>query len=116
MLVGRRDARAAYIISVTPLDIDVAFFDRPLVIVLAAAPDDRLPSELDLAELFGLSRAETRLAKALLQGGQLRDIAADTGLRITTLRTQLSSLLKKVGAERQADLIRVLSSIPVAGR
>lgn len=116
MLVGRRDARAAYIISVTPLGIDVAFFDRPLVLVLAAAPDDRLPSEVDLAELCGLSRAETRLAKALLQGRKLRDIAADTGLRITTLRTQLSSLLKKVGAERQADVIRVLSSIPVARR
>ena len=50
------------------------------------------------------------------EGEKLRDIAVDTGLRITTLRTQLSSLLKKVGAERQADLIRVLSSIPVAGR
>ena len=51
-----------------------------------------------------------------MKGKKLRDIAVDTGLRITTLRTQLSSLLKKVGAERQADLIRVLSSIPVAGR
>jgi DNA-binding NarL/FixJ family response regulator len=66
--------------------------------------------------MFGLSRAETRLAGALLQGRKLREITADTGLRITTLRTQLSSLLKKVGAERQTDLIRVLSSIPVAGR
>jgi DNA-binding CsgD family transcriptional regulator len=116
MLIGSGDGRGAYIVSVTPLEMDVAGFDRPLVMVLAAAPYDRLPSELDLAELFGLSRAETRLALGLLQGKKLRDIAADTGLRITTLRTQLSSMLKKVAAERQADLIRVLSSIPVAGR
>jgi DNA-binding NarL/FixJ family response regulator len=81
-------------------------FDRPLALVLAAAPDDRFPSERDLTELFGLSRAEIRLASALLQGKKLRDIATDTGLRITTLRTQLSSILKKVGVERQPDLIR----------
>ena len=111
MLVGRRGGRAAYIVSVTPLEPHVARFDRPLAIVLAAAPDDRLPSERDLAELFGLSRAEIRLASALLRGKKLRDIAADTVLRITTLRTQLSSTLKKVGVERQADLIRVLSNI-----
>jgi DNA-binding NarL/FixJ family response regulator len=85
-------------------------------LVLAAAPDDRFPSERDLTELFGLSRAEIRLASALLQGKKLHDIATDTGLRITTLRTQLSSILKKVGVERQPDLIRILSGIPVVGR
>jgi DNA-binding CsgD family transcriptional regulator len=116
MLVGRRGGRAAYIVSVTPLGVHVAPFDRPLALVLAAAPDDRFPSERDLTELFGLSRAEIRLASALLQGKKLRDIATDTGLRITTLRTQLSSILKKVGVERQPDLIRILSGIPVVGR
>jgi DNA-binding CsgD family transcriptional regulator len=116
MLVGRRGGRAPYIVSVTPLEVHVAPFDRPLALVLAAAPDDRFPSERDLTELFGLSRAEIRLASALLQGKKLRDIATDTGLRITTLRTQLSSILKKVGVERQPDLIRILSGIPVVGR
>jgi DNA-binding CsgD family transcriptional regulator len=116
MLVGRRGGRAAYIVSVTPLGVHVAPFDRPLALVLAAAPDDRFPSERDLTELFGLSRAEIRLPSALLQGKKLRDIATDTRLRITTLRTQLSSILKKVGVERQPDLIRILSGIPVVGR
>src|SRR5215469_7139734 len=32
------------------------------------------------------------------------------GVRITTVRTQLGSILRKVGAERQSDLIRILSS------
>jgi hypothetical protein len=43
----------------------------------------------------------------------LHDIAAASGVRITTARTQLSSILRKVGVTRQAELIRVLSSIPV---
>jgi DNA-binding NarL/FixJ family response regulator len=42
-------------------------------------------------------------------GKKLGEIAAASGVRITTLRTQLSSVLRKVGVERQADLVRVLS-------
>jgi DNA-binding CsgD family transcriptional regulator len=61
-----------------------------------------------------LTLTEGRLAAALLSGRKLRDIAADAQVGIATLRTQLSSILRKVGVDRQADLIRVLSAIPVA--
>jgi len=37
----------------------------------------------------------------------------DTGPQITTLRSQLRSILKKVGVSGQADLIRTLTSVPV---
>jgi DNA-binding NarL/FixJ family response regulator len=47
-----------------------------------------------------------------MTGKKLSDIAATSGVRITTLRSQLSSILHKVGVDRQADLVRVLSSIP----
>ena len=60
--------------------------------------------------MFGLSPAECRLAVALADGKKLSEIARQSGLKITTLRTQLSAVLKKVGVERQTDLIRVLSS------
>ena len=53
------------------------------------------------------------LAVALLAGKTMREIATDSGVQITTLRTQLSSVLRKVGVRRQAELIRVLSNIPV---
>jgi DNA-binding NarL/FixJ family response regulator len=43
----------------------------------------------------------------------MREIASDSGVQITTVRTQLSSVLRKVGVSRQAELIRVLSNIPV---
>ena len=67
----------------------------------------------ELAEFFGLSRAESRLTAALLAGKKLREVAADSGVQITTVRTQLSSVLRKVGVSRQTELIRVLSNIPV---
>jgi DNA-binding CsgD family transcriptional regulator/PAS domain-containing protein len=113
MLVGRGGARVAYILTVAPLGVELAVYERPLAMILVADPDARSPSERDLAEFFGLSPAESRLAAALLSGKKLREVAADSGVQITTLRTQLSSVLRKVGVSRQAELIRVLSNIPV---
>jgi len=113
MLVGRRGDRVAYILTVAPLGVELAIYERPLAMILVIDPDARSPSERDVAEFFGLSRAESRLAMALLAGKVLRDIAAASGVQITTARTQLSSILRKAGVTRQAELIRVLSSIPV---
>ena len=48
-----------------------------------------------------------------MAGKRLPEIAVEAGVRITTLRTQLGAVLKKVGADRQADLVRILASIPV---
>jgi DNA-binding NarL/FixJ family response regulator len=79
----------------------------------ALDPDARSPSERDLAEFFGLSRAESWLTAALLAGKTMREAATDLEVQITTLRTQLSSVLRKVGVSRQAEPIRVLSNIPV---
>lgn len=78
--------------------------------IVVVDPQRHSPSENDLAEFFGLSPAEARLAAALLTGQTLSQIAGNTGVRITTVRTQLGSILRKVGAERQSDLIRILSS------
>jgi DNA-binding CsgD family transcriptional regulator/PAS domain-containing protein len=113
MRVERVSGPPAYILTVAPLGAELAANERPLAMILAADPDELSPSARDLAQAFGLTPAESRLAAALLTGKRLSDIAAASGVRITTLRTQLSSILRKVGVERQADLVRVLSSVPV---
>jgi DNA-binding CsgD family transcriptional regulator/PAS domain-containing protein len=113
MLVGRRGGRVAYVLTVVPLGVALAAYERPLAMILVADPDARSPPESDLAELFGLSPAESRLTVALLAGKKLREVATNSGVQITTLRTQLSSVLRKVGVSRQGELIRVLSNIPV---
>jgi DNA-binding NarL/FixJ family response regulator len=51
--------------------------------------------------------------RAAYLGKKLNDIAGETGVRITTLRTQLSSILRKMATERQADLVQILTSVPV---
>jgi DNA-binding CsgD family transcriptional regulator len=109
-LVGRRDGLPPYVLTVAPLRTDMADDNRRLALLVVVDPLRHSPSEADLAEFFGLSPAEARLAAALLTGKTLAQIAAGSGVRITTLRTQLGSILRKVGAERQSDLIRILSS------
>ncbi len=110
MLVGRCDGLPAYVLTVVPLRADLVVDDRPFAMIVVVDPARYSPSERDLGEFFGLSPAEARLAAALLTGKTLSNIAANSGIRITTVRTQLGCILRKVGAERQSDLIRILSS------
>jgi DNA-binding CsgD family transcriptional regulator len=110
MLVGRCDGLPPYVLTVAPLRTNIAVDDRRLAMIVVVDPQRHSPSEADLVEFFGLSPAEARLAAALLTGKTLAQIAASAGVRITTLRTQLGSILRKVGADRQSDLIRILSS------
>ena len=60
------------------------------------------------AELYGLSPAQTRLARHLVDGRDLAGIAAAFGVSVNTLRTQLQRIFDKTGARSRAALARVL--------
>jgi DNA-binding CsgD family transcriptional regulator len=115
MRIGRHSGRLAYAVTVAPLGAELGVFDCPMAIILISDPDEQTASERDLADYFGLSPAESRLAVALMAGRRLRDVAIDSGVQMTTLRSQLSSILRKVGVERQSELIGVLSRLPFRG-
>ena len=85
------------------------FGERPQV--LATLFDPRAVATLDpfaLSNMFGLTPAEARVATQLAAGGTAEDIAIRHGTRIATVRSQISSLLAKLGVARQADVVRVL--------
>ncbi len=115
MAIGRPDNGTPYLLTVVPLGADLTVSGRPEALTLVIDPDARLPAQEHLTEIFGLSPAESWVAIGLMSGKILRDIAADLGVEIATLRTQLSSIFRKVGVRRQADLVRVLANVP-AGR
>jgi DNA-binding CsgD family transcriptional regulator len=110
MLISRGDDRPAYVLTVAPLHPDLAIADQPHAVIVIVDPEQHSPSNADLVELFGLSPAEARLAAALMTGKRLAQIAAEFGVRVSTLRTQLRFILKKIGAKRQSDLVRIFSS------
>lgn len=65
-----------------------------------------------LADLFGLSGSEARLAWAMAQGLTIAEAAADVGLTIETARNYSKRIYAKTGARGQADLVRhILTSV-----
>jgi DNA-binding CsgD family transcriptional regulator len=63
-------------------------------------------------QAFGLSPAESRLLPLLVQGKTPAEIAQSLGLKLPTVRSQLSAIFAKTGTTRQQELIRLLGAMP----
>lgn len=81
--------------------------------LLAPLDGRRIATARQLMDFFGLSAAEARLARAICHGSSVEEYARDQGLRLPTVRTQLSSVFHKTGTERQASLVHLIAGIPV---
>lgn len=87
-------------------DRSVTAANRPICI--AYVHDDRRPSSdryRQLAELFGLTKSEARLALSLSRGRSIAESAADLGLSIETARNYSKRIYQKTGARGQSHLI-----------
>ncbi len=85
----------------------------PAAVLFAADPER--PVEVDprrLTRIYGLSRAEARVAALLATGKRLHEVAAALGLTYETVRKHLKQIFSKTSSERQADLVRTLSLGP----
>lgn len=60
---------------------------------------------------FGLTPAEVDLVRELYLGRSIKEISERKGRSAATLRTQLSSVLGKIGVKGQAGLARVVSGL-----
>lgn len=85
----------------------------PAALILAREPDrPALLSGRHLIDWFGLSQAEASLTIDLADGRRPEEIAAARGVKISTVRSQISSILAKTGSARQSDLIGLLGQLP----
>lgn len=86
---------------------------KPLTVMIIGDPDtsDRSPSDR-LRGLYGLAAAEARLAAALVSGLTLQQYAEANGVTRNTAATQLKSIMTKLGAGRQSDVVRIILSGP----
>jgi DNA-binding CsgD family transcriptional regulator/PAS domain-containing protein len=114
MLIARPSGKLPYAVVVMPLTStasDDVKATRALVFLsdLAHRNNELAPR---LSQLFGLSKAEARVAAGIAEGRRLTEIAQEFDVRMPTVRTQLRAVLKKVGASRQADLVRIVLALP----
>ncbi|HEX5182606.1 MAG TPA: PAS domain-containing protein [Allosphingosinicella sp.] len=85
------------------------------VLAIIAGPAQKsnvLPEQL--RRLYGLTAAEAELAIVLAGGVTLAEAARRRGIKLSTTRTQLLSILQKLGIHRQSDLVRLVARLPGA--
>ena len=111
LLVSRPSGLRPYIVLVSPLRAGRGRLDnrQPAVVVFVSDPERMPEVPLDrLMRLYGLTRAEARLAQQLAGGLDLKEIAATTHRTLNTLRSQLKQVFQKTGTSRQAQLVRLV--------
>jgi DNA-binding CsgD family transcriptional regulator len=85
--------------------------------LLVATPLARrnAPDAAILAGLFDFSPAEARVARDLIAGRTVTEIAEGAGLAESTVRNQLRGVFAKTGAARQAELVGLCGGIGLWG-
>lgn len=67
-----------------------------------------MPAEA-LAELYGLTLAESRVLEHIGQGETPQEAAERLGISLTTVKTHLQRIFAKTETTRQADLVRLVT-------
>ncbi|OYU34532.1 MAG: hypothetical protein CFE35_14150 [Novosphingobium sp. PASSN1] len=87
-------------------------YDRSKIIISILNFDsDRVIDHAIFGELFGLTPAENRLAAMLVNGKSVIECAEELGVRISTVREQLSNIFAKTRTSRQPELVSMLSKL-----
>ena len=106
-------------IIVTPINHETEFGMSfgPLSVSAIVYLDTKnaLPQEFSdkiLSQLYGLTKAETRLVVELCNGLELEEVAEKFNVSKETIRTHLKACFKKTRTKRQLDLVRLVLTGP----
>lgn len=87
-------------------------FTRSSAVVVVTPVGEVGPPDLKvICGLFDLTRAEARVAQEITIGRSVEEVAASMGTTLATVRTQLKSVYRKTGVNRQSQLVALLSGI-----
>ena len=121
MTVRRLATLKPLVLHVNPLDQRQAdcrsWPVAALVLVVDPRSDTRIDPDL-VAECLGLTPMESRVAVMMAEGKAVREIAAATGRKESTIRWHVRHIFTKHGITRQAELVRLVLSmagVPDAG-
>ena len=86
---------------------------RIAAVVFISDPDSVIfANEERLLQLYGLTRAESRLAARIAEGRSLEEAAAILNITTHTARSYVKRILGKTGTKRQVELVRLLLLSP----
>jgi DNA-binding CsgD family transcriptional regulator len=112
--VSRPSGRPAFHLFVAPLRPwgVVGTSESPTAVVLLADSGRPVLTWREVLRAYGLTEAETQVALLSLQGARIDAIARRRGTSRHTARAHMKRVLAKIGAECQADLVRILLTGP----
>lgn len=114
MTVGRSSHLPRLALHVNPVTVQQMDLSSRRVAALVLVVDPLRQPRIDpdlVAETLGLTLAESRVATALAEGSNVRDIAAATRRKESTVRWFVKKIYEKQGISRQADLVRLGMSL-----
>lgn len=109
--VTATEAHLPMIVHIVPIRREARDFFNDATALLVVTPVDRasVPTADVLQGLFDLTPAEARVARGIVSGDTIENLAATWGLSRETIRSQLKATLLKTGTTRQAELVGLLS-------
>lgn len=120
LIHARGDKELRFSLTIAPMSVSQApallahsANDAEIQCLLTPIDQRRIATVRQLTELFGLTTAEARLARGLASDLSLDDYATTHGIRITTAKKHLSEIFTKTGCNRQASVVRLVTSVPV---
>jgi DNA-binding CsgD family transcriptional regulator len=108
----RHDRAPPYrlIVSTLPVGPDER---RAALVVLIFGPLERREISADvLKQIYGLTRAQTDVARSLFAGLTVEQTAAELELSLNTIRTHLKHIFTKCDVQSQGELLQLLASGP----
>jgi DNA-binding CsgD family transcriptional regulator/PAS domain-containing protein len=111
--VSRPSLRRPYSVAVVPPKLATSgslFPHSATAVVFVTDPDAGFVTDpCSFESLFGFTKAESRLADALVAGLSLNEISEQNRLTVNTLKTQLKNVFRKTNTSRQAELVLLLT-------
>jgi len=109
LAVRRPSGAQPYRLHVMPLTLRKFLFagDDIELAVQIVGGQTAAPIDMGLAEQFGLSAAELRVAEHLLAGASMKQVADLWGNSINTIKVHRRNLYRKLGVNRHFDLVRM---------
>ncbi|MEO8726679.1 MAG: hypothetical protein ABI383_11235 [Acidobacteriaceae bacterium] len=117
MLISRRPPKKPLQLVVAPFRSSEIFLeDRPAAMIFVNDPDAVPASRASvLRALYGLSPSECRLTDLLVAGQEISKAAEQLRMSVQTARFHLKAIFQKTATHRQADLVRLVLTLPGVG-
>jgi len=112
--IERPSGKTPYRLSILPLRVSnfVSEWKQAVAAIFVSDPDSepRLDAKF-LRQNYGVTEKEAAVAALLVQGLDLNEICERLGVKKTTIRTQIRSLMDKFAVKRQVELVVKLSRL-----